>query len=186
MPYREGDIVNIEGKDHVIINGVPVPLEFIDPKKLNFDNLSNRAWFYLEKIRIRETHKEAASQDAMVEGCYILLEIYAYDSEHPADIPKRFMAKVMYKSMPEKDYYDSEDNPFETIVRINPLLNSVSTGNLMEVATSQGGWYSKNLETFKLLLLNKEIHLIKIDLVPSHLPGQMSYAYHWNLIGVVK
>lgn len=185
MGYKEGQIIKIDDKFYVIVNGKPSPIEFKDPKKFNIDNLSNKEWFYAEKIRLRDTHKEAASEDAMVVGCYIFLEIYEFEPEHPADNPKRFMAKVMYKSKPEKGYYDSQDDPFETIVRINPLLNSVSTGNIMEVATSRGGWYSKNLKTFNQTLLNSEIHLMNIDLVPSPRVGEKSYAYHWDLIGVV-
>ena len=155
----------------------------LSARSIDIHNLTPKDYHTIHKIRIKETYKEHASHEAMIEGVYKFIEIFKKPKEIQADNPARFLAKVHYKPKIEDDYIDSSGEVFETLIRINPLFNKSSKGNVLDYVRKQGGFFPKEIEVFRSILLGKEIHLKKIELIEDPRFDSKSYVYEWDLLG---
>jgi hypothetical protein len=150
----------------------------------NFKDISDRLHYDLEKVihSGEDDHKYASSKEAMVVGCYKFLEIREVPKQVSADVPGRFVARALYNKNPNQDYLDKKGGKVEVFVRLNPLLNRDAQGPWCE-----GGNRTlrakplKSLKNFIDLLLNKEIQITHIGIVPDGY-GSKSYIYHWEFL----
>src|SRR5690554_5217018 len=91
--------------------------------------LTNEQLFLFRKINVRGDHTERSSNEAMVEGCYQILNIQELPPRTSFDNPHLYMATAKYKPGLVSEFDD-----FEVFIRLNPLVNVDAKGNFRDWA----------------------------------------------------